>query len=230
MLAIVSHDLRNPVSLVSMCADLLLDESVPPEKRRQQAEIIKRSSDRMIRLIQDLLDVSVIEAGGLSVEREVVDSVAVAREACDMVEHIAGRKVLPVECEVPETLPPVHADRDRIIQVFSNLIGNAVKFTAEGGVVRLRCHAREGEVEFSVADTGPGIPEAHLSRIFDRFWQAKHTARTGAGLGLAIAKGIVGAHGGRIWVESRVGHGSTFFFALPVADSAATERKVDAPR
>ena len=220
VLAIVSHDLRNPVGMISTCADLLMDESYPPDKRRRQVEIIKRSADRMNRLIEDLLDVSVIEAGRLSLEREVLDTVSLAREACETIEQIAGRKALRSECSIPDSLPALHADRDRLLQVLGNLIGNAVKFTAEGGLVGLRVAAHHNEVEFVVADTGPGIPEAHREHIFNRYWQAKHTARTGAGLGLAIAKGIVEAHGGRIWVESEVGRGSSFHFALPAVGPA----------
>lgn len=218
ILAIVSHDLRNPVGLISMSADLLLSDSYPAEKRRRQAEVIKRSATRMNRLIEDLLDVSVIEAGRLSLKRDTIDTVSLAREACETIEQIAGRKAIRSECSIPESLPSLYADRDRLLQLLGNLIGNAVKFTAEGGLVSLRVAAHENEVEFVVSDTGPGIPEAHREHIFDRFWQAKHTARTGAGLGLAIAKGIVEAHGGRIAVESEVGHGSAFHFVLPVTD------------
>ncbi|HEX2090782.1 MAG TPA: PAS domain-containing sensor histidine kinase [Longimicrobiaceae bacterium] len=220
VLAIVSHDLRNPVHLISSCADLLRDPSLPEERRCQQIEIMRRSADRMNRLIQDLLDVSVIEARGLSLERSPVNAAGLVREACEMIGQIAGRKALRIDCDVPETLPEIHADRDRILQVFSNLIGNAVKFTAEGGRISLRAVDRGEEIEFSVTDTGPGIPEAHLEHVFDRFWQAKHTSRTGAGLGLAIARGIVEPHGGRIWVESEVGRGSTFYFTLPVPRNA----------
>ena len=222
ILAIVSHDLRNPVGMISMCAELLSDDGYPADLRRRQVEIIKRSAARMKRLIEDLLDVSVIEAGRLSLEREVLDAVSLAREACETIEQIAGRKVIRSECGVPETLPPLHADRDRLLQVLGNLIGNAVKFTAEGGLVGLRVAAHESEVEFVVSDTGPGIPEAHREHIFNRYWQAKHTARTGAGLGLAIAKGIVEAHGGRIWVESEVGHGSAFHFVIPAAEMVSS--------
>lgn len=223
VLAIVSHDLRNPVGMISMCAELLLNDEYPADQRRKQAEIIQRSAGRMKRLIEDLLDVSVIEAGRLSLEGDVIDTLALAREACETIEQIAGRKVIRSECDIPDALPPLFGDRDRLLQVLGNLIGNAVKFTAEGGLVKLRVISHGREVEFVVADTGPGIPEAHREHIFNRYWQAKHTARTGAGLGLAIAKGIVEAHGGRIWVESEVGHGSAFHFIVPVAEMAPTE-------
>jgi signal transduction histidine kinase len=106
-----------------------------------------------------------------------------------------------------------------MLQVFSNLVGNAVKFTPEHGTITVRAVEEEGGVHFSVTDTGPGIPESELPHLFERYWQAKKTSGTGAGLGLYIAQGIIGAHGGRIWVESKVGQGTTFHFTLPIASN-----------
>ncbi|MGH7637314.1 MAG: sensor histidine kinase [Gemmatimonadaceae bacterium] len=123
-----------------------------------------------------------------------------------------------LECQVAKDLPKCHMDRDRIVQVLSNLLNNAVKFTPAGGCVILSASRSEnGGCRFEVSDTGPGIAHDQLPHIFDRFWQAKRTAHMGSGLGLAIAKGIVDAHKGRIWVKSRVGAGSTFAFELPAA-------------
>jgi len=119
--------------------------------------------------------------------------------------------------DLPPGLPPVVADRERVLQVFTNLGGNALKFTPENGRVEIRASGRGAAVEFAVRDTGPGIASEDLPHIFDRFWQAQKTARAGAGLGLAIAKGVIEAHGGAIQVESESGRGSRFTFTLPVA-------------
>jgi signal transduction histidine kinase len=119
-------------------------------------------------------------------------------------------------------MPPVYADRHRVLQVLSNLIGNAMKFTPAGGMITYRAEQQRTEVLFTVADNGPGIPKENLGDIFNPYWQAKRTARLGAGLGLPIAKGIVESHGGRIWVESEPGKGTKFFFTLPVAQSVET--------
>ena len=122
--------------------------------------------------------------------------------------------------EVPGALPPVLADRDRLLQVFSNLLGNALKFTPAGGEIRVGARVEDEQVLFYVRDTGPGIPTELLAHIFDRFWQANRTDRRGAGLGLSIARGIVEAHGGRLQVESEPGRGSTFSFTVPAVPRA----------
>ena len=130
---------------------------------------------------------------------------------------LAAAKGIALGTDVSPALPAVHADRERVLQIFSNIGGNAVKFTPGGGQVDIRAMLRDGVVEFEVRDTGPGIAAEDIARVFDRFWQAKKATRAGAGLGLAIAKGIVEAHSGKIWVESEPGEGSSFFFTLPVA-------------
>ena len=119
---------------------------------------------------------------------------------------------------VDENVPAVAADRDRVLQVFGNLLGNAIKFTPAGGTVTIGAVNDGVEVRFSVCDTGPGIPPEHVPHVFDRYWQAKSTAKLGTGLGLSIAKGIVEAHAGRIWVESEPGRGASFIFTLPCAE------------
>ncbi|HEX2191525.1 MAG TPA: ATP-binding protein [Longimicrobiaceae bacterium] len=218
VLAIVSHDLRNPLNLVLTSGSFLLEtaEGLEP-KQREQLRMIHRAAGQMNRLIQDLLDVSIMEAGKVSVEPRPEPVEPLVREACGLQEHTAEARSIRVSCEFGAGLPEVHADRGRILQVFGNLLGNALKFTPEGGRIRVRAE-RDGEaVRFSVEDTGAGIRPDDFPYVFDRFWQARHSRAGGAGLGLAIAQGIVHAHGGAMWVESEVGRGSTFLFTLPPA-------------
>ena len=220
VLGIVSHDLRNPLSTILLSAGFLdetLAEEPDPETTRKQLRIIRSSAERMNRMIQDLLDIARIESGRLSVNTTRTPAEALAREACELIQPMVEEKHQVFACELPDALPEVQADRDRIHQVISNLAGNAAKFTPEGGRIQLRVRDAGGEVEFSVSDTGPGISKEDLPRLFQAHWQAKDTAHLGAGLGLAISRGIVEAHGGRIWVESELGKGSTFCFTLPIA-------------
>ena len=133
---------------------------------------------------------------------------------------LADAKPLTLEIEFPDALPRILADAGRVVQVVSNVVGNAVKFTPAGGQIRVRAAAAGDDVRIEVADTGPGLPADQLPHVFDRFWQARRTGRVGIGLGLAIAKGIVEAHGGHIGVESEEGKGSRFFFTFPRADLA----------
>ena len=221
VLSVVSHDLRNPVSTISMAASLLSDDDIrlTAEQRRKQLEIIRRSAQRMNRLIQDLLDAARIEGGRLGLRLRCENMTTVASEAFESFREIGAKKDVVMKCQVADDLPPANVDRDRIVQVLSNLLNNAVKFTPAGGRVTLLASRTEtGGCRFDISDTGPGIDDDHLPHVFNRYWQAKRTAHMGTGLGLAIAKGIVEEHHGRIWVESRPGHGSTFSFELPRAD------------
>lgn len=219
VLGIVSHDLRNPVHTVSIASGLLL-EIVPDdaggEPVRKHLEIIRRAAQQMDHLIRDLLDVAGISSGHLSVEPQHQDARTLLHNACDVLRPLADDAGLEFRYDAPTDAPAVRADPDRIVQLLSNLVGNAVKFTPRGGRVVVGLEAADGEARFRVADTGPGIPAEELPHVFDQFWQARRAGRHGAGLGLAISRGIVEAHGGRIWVESRRGEGSTFFFTLPI--------------
>ena len=220
LVAIVSHDLRNPIHTIHMAASFLLDVAPADDRRvqaRRQLEVIQRSAMRANRLIQDLLDVARIQAGGLAVDPVPVDVRSLVTEAMESATPLAGASELRVTCDVGPSLPAVASDRERVLQVFANLIGNAIKFTPKGGEIRLLTCLENAEVRFTVADSGPGIPPEHLTHVFDRYWQAKSTAKLGTGLGLSIAKGIVEAHGGRIWVESPPNSGAQFNFTLPVA-------------
>ena len=220
VLGIVSHDLRNPVHTVSLSSGFLLDilpEGQQQDAVRKQLGIIRRAAEQMERLIRDLLDVASIASGRLSIERHQHDAATLLRSACEALQPLAQDKGLHLEVHAPTGTYPVLADADRIHQVLSNLVGNAIKFTPEGGKITLSLEAEDREVQFSVVDTGVGIPGAQLPQIFEQFWQASRAGRHGAGLGLAIARGIVEAHGGRIWVESGVGEGTTFSFTVPLA-------------
>ena len=218
VLSIVSHDLRNPLNTIVMSTDLLLDLGTEgrPDGGRAQLEIIRRQAQQMNRMIQDLLDVARLEAGRLPLEEQREDPASLVADACASARPLAEGKGILLECDVPAGLPRVCADSERILQVFSNLLGNAIRFTPEGGVIHVGAAAADGEVRFEVADSGPGIDPEDAPHLFERFYQARKTQRGGAGLGLSIAKGIVEAHGGRIGVDSAPGEGSTFYFTLPV--------------
>jgi len=219
VLAVVAHDLRNPLGTVLMGSELLLETAVD-DARRKHLTIIRRSADRMNGLIQDLLEVTRIESGRLTVEPRPEEVGPLIDEAVAMLRPLAAGRSILLESAYDRGLPLVHFDSARVLQVISNLIGNAVKFTPAHGRICIRCEQAASEVQFSIADSGAGIPAEQLPHIFGSFWQASSTDRRGIGLGLSIAEGIVGAHGGRIWVESEEGAGSTFFFTLPVAAAA----------
>jgi PAS domain S-box-containing protein len=220
VLAVVAHDLRNPLNTIAVSAQALLRQQTIAGDARIQAPLrtIRGSVDRMNRLIQDLLNVSRMEAGRMAVETYPEPAEAILQEALEAALPLASQ--IQLRIDVPETLPWVRADRERLLQVFSNLLGNALKFTPPGGQVTLGARSEGMVVRFWVRDTGPGIPPEALEHLFDRFWQVRHGDRRGAGLGLSIAKGLVEAHGGRIWVESEPGRGSTFCFVVPVAHEA----------
>jgi signal transduction histidine kinase len=221
MVAVVSHDLKNPLATIQLAVSFLLEDLVPDDAahqpEREQLKAIHRSAERMYGLIHDLLDVAAIEAGQLAVARSRLAVDVLVADALELLRPLAAAKHIALVTELSPGLPSVAADRDRVLQVFSNLGGNALKFTPENGRVEIRAAGRDAVVEFAVRDTGPGIASEDLPHIFDRFWQAKKTARAGVGLGLAIAKGIIEAHGGAVQVESEPGRGSRFTFTLPIA-------------
>lgn len=218
VLGIVAHDLRNPLSTIMMQASML-ERPDGPERRDQTPRlVIVRSAERMNRLIQDLLDVALIEAGKLKIERTPVSTIDLVRDAVDSQVALASSSGVELILEAPERAQDILGNRDRLLQVFDNLIGNAIKFTDKGGLITVRVLPKASEVMFAVADTGSGISREDIPRVFDRFWQAATRAkRLGAGLGLPITRGIVEAHGGNIWVESELDRGSTFYFTIPTA-------------
>jgi signal transduction histidine kinase len=222
ILRIVAHDLRNPLNTISMATSLLMDMDGTRETRTNQLRIIRRAGERANRLIQDLLSVTTIEAGRLSIAPRKVSVADLFNEAWEMLEPTAREKALTLMVSAADDLPAVRADPARLLQLFSNLVGNAVKFTPSGGTITLSAVRADGRILCSVSDTGPGIPAAQIPRLFGKFWQAQRGDSRGVGLGLAIARGIVEAHGGTITVESVVGRGSVFSFALPLWGEDAT--------
>lgn len=220
VVAMVSHDLRNPLNAVLIASTVLLeygDVERLSERDRKQIEIIRRSAEQMTALAQDLLEVSSLESGSVEMNpRPCAPSVLVGA-AEEMFRPLAEEKGVALAVHDTLDVPPAQADYGRMLQVFGNLVGNAIKFTPRGGCVEVGAERAVDYVRFWVRDTGPGIERDHLPRLFDRFWQARRGGKAGAGLGLAIAKSIVEAHGGHIWAESEPGHGSTFHFTLPVA-------------
>jgi PAS domain S-box-containing protein len=232
ILAVVSHDLRNPIHTIGMGAQLMLEllpEGDGVAAVRKQAGIIRRSAQRANRLIADLLDVRRIETGRLAVERQPVSVATLLDDVLEMFETEATERQVALEARSPSPSPIVLADRERMLQLFTNLVGNALKFTPAGGAVTACADLVGDRVHCTVSDTGPGIPAEQLPHLFDRYWQARHNDRRGVGLGLAIAKGIAEAHGDTLNVTSTVGRGTTFTFALPVAPSAEVTPITDAP-
>ena len=224
-LAAISHDLRNGLNTVLTAASLLL-RSLPPDtegrRDRKHVEAIRRAAERMNRLIGDLLDVASIDAGRLFVEPQREPVRALVDGAIAACRNQAVEKSLRIEEQLPTQDFEAVCDRDRVLQVLGNLIGNAIKFTPDGGTVRVSAEPLGDEVLFTVRDTGVGVSARQLPHVFDRFWQATPKARLGSGLGLTIAKGVVEALGGRIWAESRPGEGTSFFFTLPLAPAERT--------
>lgn len=214
LLAAVSHDLRSPLNAIHLAAGVLCEEPGASDDTKRLVTRIDRSVDRMNRLIHDLLDAAQIEAGRLSAHVRPEDLRAIVEEAAEGFTGAASAHSVELSTELPSL--PVLCERDLVLRVLSNLIGNALKFTPPHGRIAVTAASCDGEVEIAVCDTGPGIPAGDLQHLFDRYWQ-QGADRRGSGLGLYIARGIVEAHRGRIWVESKLGEGSTFHFTLPAA-------------
>jgi signal transduction histidine kinase len=222
LLSVVSHDLGNPLHAVRLISGMMLKELPTDDwgrEARRRIESVQRSTERMRGLVRDLLDLSAIDAGFVSLKMEPHTTDALIREAQEQAAPLAAEKSEVLDAQPVEQLR-VSCDHDRILQVFSNLIGNAVKFTPVGGTITIQCSGADHVACFSVTDTGPGIAAADLPLIFERFYRASETARWGNGLGLSIAKGIVEAHGGTIWARSPAGQGATICFTLPLAHRA----------
>jgi PAS domain S-box-containing protein len=219
VLGVVAHDLRNPLSVIVMQSAAQRRRGTGPERRNlQSSETIHRSANRMKRLINDLVDVTMVEAGQLGLDRAAISARQLLVDTVEAQRPLAASASIDMQLALEGPLPDIWADQHRLLQVFENLIGNAIKFTPAGGRITVAARTGEREVLFRVNDTGYGIAPSELPHVFDRFWQARK-GRDGAGLGLPIARGIIAAHGGRIWVESTLGRGTTFSFTVPRADA-----------
>ncbi len=222
VLAIVSHDLRTPLGAILMTAAGLTKTAAAADASGllpRTVGRIQRSAQQMLRLIEDLLDFASIEAGSLAIKRRPDAPGSLIAETLTSFESAANKRRLAAE--VAPQLPNIYCDRDRVLQVLSNLVANATKVTADGGHITLRVGARGDEVFFAVSDDGPGISPEDSKHLFERYWRSDEAHYKGTGLGLAIARGIVDAHGGRIWVESELGQGATFLFTIPTADETS---------
>ena len=218
-LANMSHELRTPLNAILGFSELLLDGIYgdPPEKMRSAVERIQRNGRHLLALINDVLDLSKIEAGQLRLSLADYSVEELVSGVYASVEPLAAEKNLGLRTAVPAGLPPARGDERRLAQALFNLVGNAIKFTDEGEV-RIEVEAKEDFYKFSVQDTGPGIDEVDQAKIFQEFQQVDSSitkTKGGTGLGLAIVKRIVEMHGGRIWIESGLGHGATFSFLVP---------------
>jgi signal transduction histidine kinase len=225
VLGVVAHDLRNPLNLILMTGELLMQEELSEARRNDMLAIGMRAAKEMNRLIDDLLDTVRLQAGKLSLAVEEVSVGTIIRQAEETFRPLAERRHVNLET-TGDGGACVRADPARVSQIVGNLIGNAIKFTPAKGTIKLSATPGDKQVVFQVVDDGPGIAPDNISHLFDNFWQARKDDRRGVGLGLAIVKELVEAHGGKIWVESEIDHGSTFSFSLPTAARAADAAEV----
>ncbi len=222
LVAVVAHDLKNPLNAIAMAGSLLSRQAAPGadgERARRQSSIITRASERMNRLIHDLLDVSAIDAGRIELDRQRIGLGSLMTEALESIAPLAQERSITLvrQLDAADEQLELLADRERLLQVFANLLGNAIKFTDEGGHVTLRGGRGGLGVEVAVIDTGCGIAPEHVPHVFDRYWRLRNQNRSGTGLGLSIVKGILDAHGGTVSVDTAPGRGSTFVFSIPLA-------------
>ncbi len=218
LVANVSHELKTPITAIRAHLENLLDGVEQPNS--QTLEIMLAQSERLGRLVEQLLDLSRLESGEVPLRREPVSLAPLVALVMSEIEVACADREVEVVSDLSDDLPTIEADSERVHQVIFNLVDNAVRFTPEGGEVRIEAHRHNGSVEVSVADTGVGIPADALPRLFERFYRvdpARAREDGGTGIGLAIARSVVEAHGGSIRAESAPGHGSVFTFDLPVS-------------
>ncbi len=230
LLAVVSHDLRNPLGAISLSAsqiDRLAGDPRATHTIRSSVRLIQSAVEQMNRLIADLIDLAKLEKGQLlALTPTVCDAGELVRAAAEQLAPLAAARHLTLTATPEEDAGRLFCDGQRLLQVFSNLIGNAIRYTREGGSIFIHAERRGAEICFSVSDTGVGIPEDKLPNVFEPYWQADPGRRSGLGLGHSIAKAIVEAHGGSISMSSAVGKGTEVIFSLPALD---TERPADPP-
>jgi signal transduction histidine kinase len=225
----MSHELRTPLNAILGYTELIADGvyGQPPDKMLAVLKRLESNGRHLLGLINDVLDLSKIEAGQLNLDLTEYSIRDVAQTVYGAVEPLAAEKKLAFKCEIAADLPAAHGDGRRLTQVLLNLVGNAIKFTDQGEVV-IKAAAQNGSFNLSVRDTGPGISQADQEKLFQEFQQADNSitkTKGGTGLGLAISKRIIEMHGGRIWLDSEVGKGSTFAFTVPIR----VERQVAVP-
>lgn len=217
IMAIVSHDLKNPVSAISLNAQMLLRKTADRPELNRNIESIQHSVKIMLKLIHDILDYSKLEANRLQLEIQKEDFKDIVQETEELFIPQAKSKSIEIINTIPEHIPDVKCDKFRLVQILSNLLSNAIKFSGEGSKVEVKARPVGRELLVEIQDQGPGIPQEQLEHIFDRYWQAKKTAKLGTGLGLSIAEKLVKAHGGKIWVNSIKNKGTTFSFTVPLS-------------
>jgi signal transduction histidine kinase len=215
VLGIVAHDLRNPINIVGSTLEMLNEPTLEAKQRQELMRMSTRALERMERLVADLLDATLLQAGRLSLELAPVDVQLLLRDMAEAWKLAADKESIDLMVREPATTALVNADKGRILQCLGNLVHNAIKFTPAGGQVSVGAELRDHEVIFDVTDDGPGIPDEDIEHLFERFWQGGSSDHRGVGLGLTITKSLVEAHGGRIWVESSPGRGSRVAFSLP---------------
>jgi signal transduction histidine kinase len=221
LLAVFGHDMRSLMSVLSVNAEMAAGES---PNGPESLESFQRTVRQMDRLISNVLDLARLRAGKFNVVLDKRNASDLVGEAVDVFRPLASARSVSLEARLPESEIPVRVDPDRIFQVLSNLVSNAIKVTPRGGQISLSAARRDRHVQIAVQDTGRGIAETDLHRLFSPFCQLGRGDRNGLGLGLFISKSIVQAHGGTIWAESRVGSGSTFFFTVPAARQSPAEK------
>jgi PAS domain S-box-containing protein len=221
VLSMVSHDLRNPIAVINMSAQILSDaEMLGKVNQELVIKKIQNSTEIMQKMIADLLDFSKAQAGSFSLEKYSIRLSPLIHSAIEPMTAKIKQKNLKLFMEVQESIPNLLGDHRRLLQVLWNLIDNAIKFTPPFGEIRVRAGIEKKFIKFMVADSGPGLELEEIPKVFNQFWQSSNTAALGTGLGLAIAKGIVEAHGGKIWVESEMGCGCRFYFTVPMAEGS----------
>ncbi len=221
-LGMAAHDLRNPLGALSNMCVILLDEDTGPlnDTQRELIELVQETADHMLTLVEDMLDISKIESGNLSLNFEKPDMIQLVNRSVSLNYHLSRKKNITIITEYPPTPVIVRADSKKILQVLDNLISNAIKFSNAGSEVRVEVDSADSHVEVSVIDLGKGIPEKEMKQLFSPFPKISVTSTGGeksTGLGLAICKKIVEGHNGRIGAESEEGKGSRFYFTLPKA-------------
>jgi signal transduction histidine kinase len=233
-LSIISHELKTPLSVINGFLSLILDSRYENDAQhlREAVQISKRRGEQLSRMIDELIDLSRLDARSMVLRREPTDIAGLLHELAAEFNEEFRRRGLRLTLRLPAALPTLMGDPDKLRQVFTNLIGNALKFSPDGGEVVVAAEERRDELLFSCSDTGIGIPETERERIFDKFYQVDSSATRrfgGAGLGLSIVKEIVLLHGGQVWVESSPGHGSTFFVALPKNPAGTVQPSAPSP-